>query len=225
MKKLINLFLLLVLAMTAGCSHQQNLSKQEKFLAATPRSILVVPVVNNSVEVTASDYMLSTVTVPFAERGYYVFPVNLVKRILEDDGLADSSLVHKAPASRLASLFNADAVLYITIKRWDAKYVLLTTIVTVEIDYQIRDGKTDEILWTNNEKIVYDPNQGGSSGNPIADLIVMAVKAAITKGMPQYVPLARQANAMAVTTYPGSGLPLGPYAADNKADPANEPPL
>jgi len=174
--------------------------------------------VNNSVEVTAAEYMLSTVTIPLAERGYYVFPVNLVKRALEDDGLADSSLVHKAPASRLATLFGADAVLYITIERWDAKYALLTTIVTVGINYQIRDGKTDQVIWENKEEMVYDPNKSSSSsGNPLVDLVVMVAKAAVTKAMPQYVPLARQANAMAVMTYPGPGLPNGPYAVSKES--------
>lgn len=213
MKSSLKLLILFFLIISAGCVHQPDMNIQEKFLSAAPRSILVVPVVNNSVEISAADYMLSTVTIPFAERGFYVFPVNLVKRALEDDGLADSSMVHKAPASRLAKLFGADAVLYITVEQWDAKYALLTTIVTVNITYQIRDGKTDNIIWENKQKMVYDPNStGGSSGNPVADLVVMLVKAAMTKALPQYVPLARQANAMAIMTYPGPGLPLGPYA-------------
>ena len=49
------------------------------FNAANIRSILIVPVVNNSVDVTAPDYFLSTVSVPVAEHGYYVFPVNTRK--------------------------------------------------------------------------------------------------------------------------------------------------
>ena len=63
------------------------------FNTANIRSILVVPVVNNSVDVTAPDYFLSTVSIPVAELGYYVFPVNLIKRTLEDDGLSDANLV------------------------------------------------------------------------------------------------------------------------------------
>ena len=87
------------------------------------------------------------------------------------------------------------------------------------VNYQIKDGKTGEIIWENQEKMVYDPNKsGGSTGNPFADLAVMLVKAAMTKATPQYVPLARQANAMAVMNYPGSGIPLGPYAVANKGN-------
>ncbi len=197
-----------------GCIHQE-LSKQEKFLAAAPRSILIVPVVNKSVDVTAADYMLATITIPLAERGYYVFPINLVKRVLEDDGLSDSSMVHAAPTQKLASLFGADSVLYISIERWDAQYQVLSTKVTVGLHYQIRDGKTGDVIWENRETMVYQPNSGGG-GNPLASLVVMAVQAAVTKAAPNYIPLARQANSQALTQYPGRGIPLGPYVTEQQ---------
>lgn len=203
--------LLVALAGLAGCAHQ-DMNKQDKFLSAAPRSILIVPVVNKSVDVTAGDYMLSTITIPLAERGYYVFPINLVKRVLEDEGLADSSLVHSAPTPKLAELFGADAVLYIIIERWDAMYMVLTTQVTVALDYQIRDGKTNDVLWQHKETMVYTPNNGGGGG--IGGLVAQAITAAITKAAPNYMPLARQANAKALTKYPGHGIPLGPYAIE-----------
>ncbi len=213
MKRLGFLFLVIVTAALSGCANNVQLSKQEKFLAAAPRSILIVPVVNKSIDVSASDYLLSTVTIPLAEYGYYVFPINMVKRVLEDDGLADSSLVHAAPTTRLASLFGADSVLYITIEQWTAKYMVLTTQVSVELNYQIRDGRNDEVLWSYKQKMVHqsDSGQGGLAGL-VADLIV----AAITKAAPDYMPLARQANYMALLTYPGNGIPPGPYATEQK---------
>jgi hypothetical protein len=217
MRRISLLLLFLSLLTLLGCAHQMELSKQEKFLAASPSSILIVPVVNKSVDVTAADYMLSTITIPLAERGYYVFPINAVKRVLEDDGLADSSLVHSSSASKLASLFGADAVLYVVVERWDAQYMVFSTKVTVAINYQIRDGKTDDILWENKEEMVYTPNQQ-SSGNAIADLIVMTVSAVITKAAPNYMPLAHQANAKALLTYPGTGIPFGPYAAEQQSN-------
>lgn len=214
MNRLIAVIIVIILSVLSGCAHRAELNKQEKFLAAAPRSILIVPVVNNSVDITAADYLLSTITIPLAERGYYVFPVNMVKRLLEDDGLADSSLVHSAPASKLANLFGADAVLYITVQQWDAQYMVLSTRVTVALDYQIRDGRTDESLWSNKEKIVYMPDDGGGGG--LGGLIAKAIVAAITKGLPNYMPLARQANDKALLTYPGKGIPLGPYATEQK---------
>lgn len=215
MKKITFLFLIAVLCALSGCAHKE-LNKQDKFLSAAPRSILIVPVVNNSIDVTAADYMLSTLTVPLAERGYYVFPINAVKRVLEDDGLADSSLVHTAPTSKLANLFGADVVLYVVVERWDARYAVLQTTTTVAVYYQIRDGKTDELLWDNRVQMVYTPDAGspgagGGAAGLIAHLVVKAVVAAVEKAAPNYMPLARQANSRAFLYYPGDGIPPGPY--------------
>jgi hypothetical protein len=210
MRSLSVIALLIVLATASGCA-TPNMSKHEKFLEVAPRSILIVPVVNKSVDVTAADYMLSTITIPLAERGYYVFPINAVKRVLEDDGLSDSSMVHSASTIKLANLFGADAVLYVIVNQWDAKYMVTTTQVTVGINYQIRSGKTNEVLWENSEKMVYAPSNGGGG---IAGLIVSAIQAAITKAAPNYMPLAHQVNNKALNVYPGGGIPFGPYAQD-----------
>jgi hypothetical protein len=185
-----------------------------KFNGASPKSILIVPMVNRSVEITAPDYCLSTITIPLANRGYYVFPVNMVKRLLEDDGLSDANLVHNATVEKLANLFGADAVLYVTINQWDAKYMVLTTQVTVSLSYVIKDGKTGDSIWEHNETMIYTP-QHQSSGNAIADLIIMAINAAVTRAAPNYVPLAQQANFRAFS-YPGREIPPGPYMLVDK---------
>ena len=43
-----------------------------------------------------------------------------------------------------------------------------------------------------------------------------AITAAVTKAAPNYMPLAHQANAAALYTYPGSGIPFGPYKIKEK---------
>ncbi|MCH8157023.1 MAG: DUF799 family lipoprotein [Nitrospinae bacterium] len=186
------------------------------FNAADIRSILVVPVVNNSVDVTAPDYFLSTVSIPVAELGYYVFPVNLVKRILEDDGLSDADLVHAASTTRLCELFGADAALYIIIERWDAKYMLLTTTVTVELTYILKSGVSGEVLWQDKQTRTYSP-QSSSGGHPLVMLVSMLVNAAMAKAVPNYMPLAKLANSIAFS-YPGPGFPYGPYIKSKEND-------
>ncbi len=182
-----------------------------KFVAAQPRSILVVPVMNRAISVNAGDYFLTTVPIPLAERGYYVFPVHLVKRLLEDEGLADPGLVHGADPMRLAGLFGADAILYITIDRWDAQYVLISTTVTVEFTYTIKDGKTGTTLWEHHQSMAYTSDSGGGG------LLGALINAAVTKASPNYMPLARQAN-QTTLAYPGPGFPAGPYRADYRTD-------
>lgn len=200
-----------------GCAGLEEKKDYTQFRQAAPRSILVVPVVNRSVDVDAPNYFLSTISKPVAERGYYVFPVNLTKRILEDDGLSDADMVHRADPTRLRELFGADAILYVSIERWDARYAVLSTTVTVEFSYVLKNGKTGEELWSSKETMVYQPQRSNSSGNPLADLIAQAVVAAATKAAPNYIPLAQQANAAAVSK-PHRGIPAGPYREEYRKD-------
>ena len=188
-----------------------------KLVAEGTRSILVVPVVNKSVDVDAPTYFLSSLAVPVAERGYYVFPINMVKRVLEDDGLSDASLVHAADPARLAALFGADAILYVTIERWDAQYLVFNTQVTVVFDYSLKSGRTGAELWHDHRGMVYAPNHWGGGGGGLGALIGAAVAAAITKAAPNYMPLARKANDEAFA-WPGPGLPAGPYLPEHGRD-------
>src|SRR5467141_3592726 len=179
--------ILVLAAIAAACVRPTRPPKDySKLVSANPRSILVVPVVNKTVEVNAADYFLSTVSVPLAERGYYVFPVNAVKRMLEDDGLSDAALVHGTDPTRLCALFGADAVLFVTIEQWTAKYMLITTQVTVEFNYVLKDGRTGEELWRDHEAGVYASD---SAGGGLAGAIAAAI---VAKAAPNYMPMARQ---------------------------------
>ena len=41
--------------------------------------------------------------------------------------------MHCAQTDRLASLFGADAVLYIVVQKWESKWILISTTVTVDM--------------------------------------------------------------------------------------------
>jgi hypothetical protein len=192
----------------AGCAEAPKRYDYAHFRAEAPRSILVVPVINKSIDVNAPDYFLATIATPLAERGYYVFPVNMVKSVMSDDGLSDANLVHAGDPRRLGELFGADAVMYIAIERWDARYVVLSTSVTVELTYTIKSAHTGQELWSNHQLVVYQPRANGGGG--IAGLIANAIVAAVAKAAPNYMPLAHQANNGAINIK-GTGLPAGPY--------------
>jgi hypothetical protein len=179
-----------------------------------PHSILVIPATNKSVDVNAPDYFLATISQPLADRGYYVFPVNMVRSVMADDGLSDADMVRAADPRRLGQLFGADAIMYISIERWEAKYVVLTTKVTVELDYTLKSAKTGSVLWTNHQVMVYQP-QASNAG--LAGLIVDAITAAIAKAAPNYIPLAQQANLRAVGLKQ-TGLPAGPHNTEYRKD-------
>jgi hypothetical protein len=192
-----------ILSLLSGCAMQPAKNDLSAFYAHKPRSILVVPVVNDTTEISASPVLVSTITKPLAERGYYVFPVYLTDLVLRDFGLAEAGHIHQLATQRLFELFGADAALFITIKDWSSKYIVLASTVAVEMDYELKDTRTGMTLWQSNQKVVQ------SSGGAAGGLIGMAIAAAIHAMATDYQPLARQANNQAFI--PPKGLPAGPY--------------
>ncbi len=199
----------LLLTILSGCVAPQHINL-DAFYAHPPRSIVVVPVVNESPEVTASSVFITTITQPLAERGYYIFPVYLTDMILRDFGLVEAGHIHLMPPERFYELFGADAVLFVTIKDWSTKYLVLASSVVVDMEYVLKDTKTGTVLWQNNQNFVQ--SSGGS------DPIAMAISAAINALLTDYLPLARQANWLAFQ--PPKGLPAGPYHSEYQQDKA-----
>lgn len=202
----------LAVLLTGCATHQQAKTDLSAFNAAKPRSILVVPAANKSLDVDAPNYLLTTLTVPLAEKGYYVFPVHTAKTVLEQEGFFDGDQVQKQPPEMLAQLFGADAVLFVTINRWDAQYAVLATTVTVDFDYRLvyKDGTE---IWKANKKMQYSPQQQ-NTGSALGNLIASAITAAMERAKPNYLPLAQSANVQVLAAGP-TAIPDGPYRTTN----------
>ena len=205
MKKAILTFVSMLLV---GCVAQPVKQDMSAFQAAAPRSILVVPTINKSLDVDAPNYVLSTLPVPLAEKGYYIFPVNTTKYVLEQEGMYEADRIHTQPTEVLAKLFGADAVLYVTINRWDAVYAIIAASVTVDFNYRMVSKDGTEI-WKEHKTMQYSP-QNNNSGSPLAMLIGAVVSAALTRAAPNYLPLTQQANQQ-VFVSGQNALPDGPY--------------
>jgi len=194
-----------------GCANVQK-KDMSAFTAAAPRSILVVPVANKTLDVDAPIFVLTTLPIPLANKGYYVFPVNTTKYILEQEGLYEGDRILSMPVPTLAKMFGADAILYVTINRWDAQYAFIATTVTVEFDYKLvsADGT---VIWNENKKMVYSPQNNAGGG--LGGLIAAAISAAITRAAPNYMPLAQSAHQQVFLMGPNQ-LPDGPYLTPAK---------
>ena len=193
---------ILAVALT-GCVTAPAKKDLSAFHTAAPRSILVVPAVNKSLDVDAPNYLLSTLTLPLAEKWFYIFPVNTAKFVLEQEGLYEGEQIHHQPPETLAQLFGADAVLYVTINRWDAQYLVLAATVTVEFDYRMV-GKDGTELWSATQRMQYSPGNNGGG------LVGALVSAALARMAPNYLPLTQQANQQVFVLGPNA-IPDGPY--------------
>jgi hypothetical protein len=183
-------------------------------LQSNPRSILVVPVLNETTTVDAPEMVEAVMARPLAERGYYVFPLILTDALFKDLGLSEAGHVHDLPPQRFRDLFGADAVLLVTIKDWGNKYLIMDSATVVELDFDLRDTRTGTVLWTSTELV---QRSTGGGGGPIEALIGAAVGYVLNELFEtDYRPLAKEAAWQAF--YGGDGLPAGPYSPLYGAD-------
>ena len=177
--------------------------------ANAPRSILVMPPMNNSVEVTAPYSFLSTITAPLAESGYYVFPVSVIDTFLKENGLPTPAEMNSVPLEKIDEIIGADAVLYVSIDDWGQKYNVLSSITVVKGHLKLVSVKTGDLLWDAPIFAQHDPNSG--NGNGLVGALVGAIVSQIAGEISDNTPLvSRMANNMAINANQ-RGLLYGPY--------------
>jgi hypothetical protein len=171
-----------------------------------PRSILVLPPLNESTAVEGTYSYLSTVTWPVAEMGYYVYPVAVIDQFLKENGMPTAGEMHQVPLNKVAEIVGADAVLYATLKQYGTKYQVINSATTVQVRARLVDTRTGLLLWEG-EGIA---QQNSGSGNILVDLISAAITQAVNASTDAAHPVCRIANAKLF--YPkGQGLLYGPY--------------
>jgi len=200
--------LLIVLVFSfIGCAPRMA-TKGEKFrllYEEAPASVLVLPPMNETTAADAKGYYATTIAEPLSFSGYYVFPYEVTKEILQMEGLYDAELIKDVPLQKFREFFGADAVLFTTIKKWDLSYMVLASTLTVSVDCSLKSTKSDQVLWKYNGTVVVDLS-GGNAGGGIAGLIAKAIVTAVSSAMADYVPYAKQANYRAL-----SSMPYGKY--------------
>lgn len=193
-------------ASTAEDAPPRDYTREAMYYRSEPRTILVLPPRNHTTAVDASRLFLSTIGKPLVERGYYVYPPELTLAILHQEGI-DAGQSWEIPPDRLHRYLGADAVLYVTISEWDTQYVVVASSVSVHLDYKLVDTRSGQVIWQD-ERIV--ARRSGDnvqvSGDALTWLIISTVDATVTALTTDYVPLAHEANTLAVST-----LPIGHY--------------
>lgn len=217
MSKLTGYGVLAILAsglLLAGCQTVKPYD-YTNFRAHPPRSILVLPPLNESTAIEGTYGYLTTVSRPVAERGYYVFPVAVVDQFMKDNGLPGAAEMQQAPLAKVAEITGADAVLFLDLKQYGAQYKVLSSVVTVEVNAKLVDTRTGILLWEGHG--VAQQGSGGS-GSLLGDLVAAAISQALNKHSDRAHQVSRLANANLF--FPEqTGLPYGPYS--NKYDKAH----
>jgi hypothetical protein len=181
-----------------------------------PKSVLVIPPMNDSVEADAPYVYLSTITRPLAECGYYVFPVAVVDALMKDNGMPTPGEMNAVPLDRIRDIVGADAVLYVNIEDWGQKYRVLASTTVVKARARLVDVETGTVIWEGNAQAAEGSGDGG--GGLAGMLVAAVVDQVVDSATDRTHGLSSTANSIMVFDS-NKGLPYGPYNPESASDP------
>lgn len=196
--------------MAVGCATKQAPYDYTAFKLSNPRSIVVLPPLNNSPDVKATYSMLSQVSYPLAEAGYYVLPVALVDETFRQNGLTSSADIHAVEPKKIQEIFGADAALYVTVTNYGTTYGVITSVAAVTANAKLVDLKTGAVLWTGAATASNNEGNNNSGGGLVGMLVAAAVKQIINTVTDAAHPIAGVTSARLLSGGLNNGLLYGP---------------
>ncbi len=189
----------------AGCAATSY--DYTNYRAHPPRSILVLPPLNESTDIRGTYGYLSTVTRPIAEMGYYVYPVVVVDHFFKENGMPTPGEMVQAPLAKIREIIGADAVLYVTLRQYGTRYQLISSATVVTAVARLVDTRSGTLLW---EGTLTAQENSGGSGNVLGDLVSALLMQAIGHSTDRAHDVAGMANAQFAIK--DRGLLHGPYS-------------
>lgn len=187
------------------------------FKTLKPRSILVLPPINNSKDVRGTYGFLPSTSPAIAEQGFYVYPVALVDRLMKENGLPGPAEMHGVSLKKIDEIFGADAVMYITIQNYGSSFQVVDSVASVVAEASLVHVKSGQKMWDGKVHVRQSSTGGSQSG-----LLGLLVESAIAQTVNHLSDVGRDlsptANATLFGTV-GQGLPWGPmhekYGVEN----------
>ncbi|HDR9284263.1 TPA: DUF799 domain-containing protein [Burkholderia vietnamiensis] len=136
-----------LVALLSACAQPVKRADYTAFKNSHPRSILVLPPINETTDVGATYGVLSQMTLPLAESGYYVVPVAVMDETFKQNGLTNAAEIQGTSPAKLREIFGADAALYTKITKYSSVYQVLDSTTVVAASAKLVDLRTGDVLW------------------------------------------------------------------------------
>ena len=207
--------------LATGCATPQPYD-YSNFKAARPASILVLQPLNSSPDVAATYSMLSQVTLPLAESGYYVLPVSLVDETFHQNGLHNPPEMHQVKLQKLREIFGADAALYIDIEQYGTTYAVLASESRVTAEAKLIDLRSEQLLWQG--AATASSAEGRNSSGGLAGLLIQALVSQILESVTnQSHPVAGITSNRLLAAGRPNGILYGPRSPNYQKDGSPRP--
>jgi hypothetical protein len=184
------------------------------FRNSKPRSILVLPPVNQTSEVNATYGMLAQMTMPLAEAGYYVVPVAEMDETFKHNGLTTPTDIQNVAPAKLREIFAADAALYTTITDYGSKFMVVASKTVVTANSKLVDLRSGDELWSGSASA-----NGGEAGvnasvggNPLGLLVSAVVSQVVDASMDKSYTVAALTSQRLLSAGGKNTVLYGPYS-------------
>lgn len=212
---------LAVLGLLAACAGPAQRPDYTAFKKSQPRSILVLPPVNDTTDIKATYGVLSQMTMPLAESGYYVIPVVPMEETFKHNGLTTAADIEQVAPAKLCEIFGADAALYTRVTQYGSKYMIVDSTTIVSASAKLVDLRTGDVLWqgagqANGKEVGAQLNL--NSFGLIGMLAQAAVKQIAHTLADDSVDVAGLASLRMLSAGPPNGLLYGPHSTKYGTD-------
>ncbi|WP_175688485.1 DUF799 domain-containing protein [Burkholderia anthina] len=201
-----------IVALLSACAQPVKRPDYSAFKKSQPRSILVLPPVNETSDVAATYGMLSQMTLPLAESGYYVVPVAVMDETFKQNGLTNAAEIQQTSPAKLREIFGADAALYSKVSQYGTVYRILASATVVSASAKLVDLRSGDVLWQGQASASSDEGGNSGGGGLIGMLVTAAVKQIANTLMDQSHDVAAFTSTRLLSAGPPNGLLYGPHS-------------
>jgi hypothetical protein len=210
-------FVIPLVVLVSACATPKAPYDYTAFKQSRPKSIVVLPPVNETPEVKATMGVMTSTIFPLAEAGYYVLPVSVVAETFRQNGMTQPEDIQALPVTKLHEIFGADAALYMHVKRYGTTYMVLSSETTVVIDAKLIDLRSGATLWAGSASAssAEQNNGGGSLAVMLVSAVVNQIVSSVTDAGFTYAGVANQRLLGAPTV---NGMLYGPRSVHYQKD-------
>ncbi|SDY41738.1 hypothetical protein SAMN04515617_11441 [Collimonas sp. OK242] len=201
-----------VAILAAGCAAPVKQLDYTAFKQSRPKTILILPPLNESPDVKATYGMLAQMSYPLAEAGYYVLPVALVDETLKQNGMTAAADSHAIAPAKLQEIFGADAALYVTISKYGSVYTVLNSAVVVTANAKLMDLKSGALLWSGTASASSAEGSNNGGGGLIGALVAAAVNQIVNNVTDRGFTIAGLTSQRLLSAQQPNGILYGPYS-------------
>ncbi len=168
-----------------GCIGGPAPNVSPDFKANPPRSIAVLPVLNETVNLKAPEVLRPVIFKRLSQKGYEVPAAETIDQKLLEKEIREAGQINSVTPQELGKILGADALLYSTVTECSTTYLVVYASMTVGARFWLVDAKTGDKIWESDHEV--KEKKLGLDSRSIQDTISFAALQAYQPYMEQVV--------------------------------------